>query len=37
MTTISSRLQQQYPADDKGWGAVVVALRESWSERSVLH
>ena len=28
MTTISSRLQQQYPADDKGWGAVVVALRE---------
>jgi putative ABC transport system permease protein len=28
MTTISSRLEQQYPADDKGWGAVVVPLRE---------
>jgi putative ABC transport system permease protein len=28
MNTISSRLQQQYPADDKGWGAVVVPLRE---------
>jgi len=28
MNTISSRLEQQYPADDKGWGAVVVPLRE---------
>ena len=28
MTTISSRLEQQYPTDDKGWGAVVVPLRE---------
>src|SRR6266576_1461401 len=28
MTTISSRLEQQYPADDKGWGAIVVPLRE---------
>jgi putative ABC transport system permease protein len=28
MTTISSRLEQQYPADDKGWGAVVIPLRE---------
>jgi putative ABC transport system permease protein len=28
MNTISSRLQEQYPADDKGWGAVVVPLRE---------
>jgi putative ABC transport system permease protein len=26
MNTISSRLEQQYPADDKGWGAVVVPL-----------
>jgi len=28
MNTISSRLEQQYPADDKGWGAVVRPLRE---------
>jgi putative ABC transport system permease protein len=28
MSTISSRLEQQYPADNKGWGAVVVPLRE---------
>ncbi|HEV2115757.1 MAG TPA: ABC transporter permease [Terriglobales bacterium] len=28
MNTISARLQQQYPADDAGWGAVVVPLRE---------
>jgi len=28
MSAISSRLEQQYPEDDKGWGAVVVPLRE---------
>ena len=28
MTTISSRLEQQYPEDDKGWGAVVVPLHD---------
>ncbi|HEX4783117.1 MAG TPA: ABC transporter permease [Candidatus Sulfotelmatobacter sp.] len=28
MNTISSRLEQQYPEDDKGWGAVVVPLHE---------
>ena len=28
MNTISSRLEQQYPADDKGWGATVIPLRE---------
>src|SRR5207249_8419090 len=28
MNTISSRLELQYPEDDKGWGAVVVPLRE---------
>jgi putative ABC transport system permease protein len=28
MNTISSRLEQQYPTDDKGWGAVVIPLRE---------
>jgi putative ABC transport system permease protein len=28
MNTISSRLQQQYPEDDKGWGAVLIPLRE---------
>jgi putative ABC transport system permease protein len=28
MNTISSRLQQQYPADDAGWGAIIVPLRE---------
>ncbi|PYV83033.1 MAG: ABC transporter permease [Acidobacteria bacterium] len=26
MNTISGRLEQQYPADDKGWGAVVLPL-----------
>ena len=26
--TIAQRLAQQYPADDKGWGALVVPLRE---------
>jgi putative ABC transport system permease protein len=25
---ISTRLEQQYPEDDKGWGAVIVPLRE---------
>jgi predicted permease len=29
MDTISSRLQQQYPVDNAGWGAVVVSLREN--------
>ncbi len=28
MNTISQRLEQAYPADDKGWGAVVNPLRE---------
>jgi len=28
MNTISGRLQQLYPEDDKGWGAVVVPLHE---------
>ena len=28
MTTISVRLEQQYPADDKGWGALIIPLRE---------
>jgi putative ABC transport system permease protein len=28
MNTISSQLELQYPEDDKGWGAVVVPLRE---------
>ena len=28
MDLISRRLEQQYPEDDKGWGAVVVPLRE---------
>jgi putative ABC transport system permease protein len=28
MNMISSRLEEQYPADDKGWGAVAVPLRE---------
>ena len=28
MTTISSRLEQQYPEENKGWGAVVIPLRE---------
>ena len=28
MTAISRRLEQQYPEDNKGWGAVVVPLRD---------
>jgi putative ABC transport system permease protein len=28
MTTISKRLEVQYPADDKGWGALVLPLHE---------
>ncbi len=28
MNTISQRLEQAYPADDKGWGAVVHSMRE---------
>lgn len=28
MDTISNRLQQEYPVDDAGWGAVVVPARE---------
>jgi putative ABC transport system permease protein len=28
MTTISQRLEQQYPADNKGWGALVVPLHQ---------
>src|SRR5579864_1540035 len=28
MNTISSRLAQIYPADDKGWGALVVPLHD---------
>ena len=28
MNTISSRLEQVYPEDDKGWGATIVPLRE---------
>jgi predicted permease len=28
MNTISSRLAQEYPEDDKGWGAVVVPLHD---------
>jgi len=28
MDTISNRLAQQYPADDAGWGAIVVPMRE---------
>ncbi len=28
MSAISERLARQYPADDKGWGAVVTPLRE---------
>jgi len=27
MSTISQRLEQQYPADDKGWGALVLPLQ----------
>jgi predicted permease len=28
MNTISARLEQEYPEDDKGWGATIVPLRE---------
>jgi putative ABC transport system permease protein len=28
MDTISHRLEQSYPADDKGWGASVISMRE---------
>jgi predicted permease len=28
MNTISQRLAQQYPADDKGWGAMVQSMRD---------
>lgn len=28
MNTISHRLEEAYPADDKGWGAAIVSLRE---------
>ena len=28
MNTISHRLEQTYPADDKGWGATVNSMRE---------
>jgi predicted permease len=28
MNTISSRLEQQYPEENKGWGAVVIPLRD---------
>lgn len=28
LDTISHRLEQEYPADDNGWGAVVIPLRE---------
>jgi putative ABC transport system permease protein len=28
LSTISARLEQQYPEDDKGWGATVLPLRE---------
>ena len=28
MSTISARLEQEYPDDDKGWGATVVSLRD---------
>ncbi len=28
MNTVSHRLEQTYPADDKGWGATVVSMRE---------
>jgi predicted permease len=28
LNTISSRLEQQYPEDDKGWGAVVLPLQQ---------
>ncbi len=28
MNTISRRLEQAYPVDDKGWGAIVVSMRD---------
>ena len=28
ISAISTRLEQQYPEDDKGWGAIIVPLRE---------
>jgi putative ABC transport system permease protein len=28
MNTISTHLEQQYPEDDKGWGATIIPLRE---------
>jgi putative ABC transport system permease protein len=28
LSTIAKRLEEQYPADDKGWGALVLPLRE---------
>jgi putative ABC transport system permease protein len=28
LAAISARLEQEYPADDKGWGATIVPLRE---------
>ncbi len=28
MNTISARLEREYPEDDKGWGAVVIPLRD---------
>src|SRR3569833_120726 len=28
MNTISHRLEQSYPADDKGWGASVISMRD---------
>ena len=32
MNAISANLEQQYPEDDKGWGAVVVSLRDDMVE-----
>ena len=29
LSAISARLEQQYPADDEGWGAIAVPLREN--------
>ena len=28
MNSISRRLEQDYPADDKGWGAIVISMRD---------
>jgi putative ABC transport system permease protein len=30
INTISARLEQEYPEDDKGWGATIVPLREDF-------